>query len=287
MKKTLLSIALATISTASLADPFYIDNGTDFTPFDSGQYTATSTGLKNQLTYQYESISTVISPATGITAGSLISTIGGINVGSDANNNVTGFSPNQTGSGANSNNGFGSLFGAGGWGLTFGFSGLTGVIVDPTTLNIAYGPGGLFQLYYLDAVNPTAVAANNFMNINVTGAITTGTGILLKGDVDFTGITASNALKNLFHSGTSNCAGNDSFFAITTNCGTAMSIEFLADFNTNAAQVVQTYNNDGTWTLTGNHDGSAVFNSVPEPEVLALLGGAFLMFGAARRNKKA
>jgi len=303
MKKTLISIALASLSTAALADPFYINNGVDFSALDSGQVNATSTGLKNQITYQYESISTVIDlDNNGIDAGDTVLTTGGINPpGTLGNNNFTGFTPNQLVNGSNSNNGYNAL---GAWSMTFGITGLQGTIVNYVAgvdLDIAYGPAGLIEFYYIDPANPSADIAgdtNHFMDIDVTGALTVGPGILLTGDVDFSGtnqtsLTAGGTLmRDLFHSGTAACAGNDSFFAIATNCGTTMSIEFLADFNTNAATIGITDNGIGvdglrTFTLAGNHDGSGVFNNVPEPEMLALMGGAFLMFGAARRNRKA
>jgi len=299
MKKKLLSIALATLSTAALADPFYIDNKVDFGGTDTGQVNSTSTSLKTQLTYQYDSVSVVTDSAApaGLSAGDPIVTNGGVAVGTVANNNVTGFTPNEV-FGANSNNGYGTD-----WLLTFGFTNLSGVVQTYTPgseLTIAYGAGGTFNLYYLDTnpltpgIGSAPTAAENFMNINVLGAVSTGQGVSLFGNVDFTGTSTAKladgvtSVQTLFHSGSTTCGTDNSFFAIVTNCGIDQSIQFVADFNTDALNINIVDNGDGTLTLTGKHDGSARFDAkVAEPEMLALMGGAFLMFGAARRNKKA
>lgn len=285
-KKTVLAVALASINSLASASSFYIDNGIDFTGGDSGQVTTTSTSMKNQLTYQYESTSFVTDANNNgfVDAGEAISTAGGMAVAGNTlgNNNVTGFTPDEV-FGTNSNNGYGSS-----WFLSFGFSGLTGTVVDPFSLDIAYGPGGVFSLYYLTSALDPLDASTNFMNINITGAVTTGTGLLLQGLVDFTGVTTSDTLKNLFHSGDQSCAGDTSFFAITTTCGSSMYVEFLADFNTNAATVTRTVVDANTIQLTGSHDGSAVFNanSIPEPTTLALMSVALISFGVrSRRNQ--
>ena len=280
--KIILGLSILALSNVASADPFYVDIGTNYAP-GNDKVKATSTSLKNELTYIYESQSVVTDlDANGIDVGDTITTQGGYGIGGPSfgdigNNQVTGFNPSES-FGDNADNGYGGS----NWLLTFSFTGLQGIITDYTagsTLEIAYGAFGHFDLF----VTEDGTTFNNFMDLIVTGAKTVSGGTLLTALVDFTNVDAG--YNDIFHSGNRDCAGDDSFEAIV-GCGAPpMEINFLADFNTNAATIDIIDNLDGTFDLNGNHDGSAVFNSVPEPSVLALLGVGLSIFGFASRRK--
>lgn len=277
MKKSLLTMAILLAASSASAGNFYLDVGTAYGPL-GGQVTPTSTSMKNQFTFQYES-NTIINDldANGIDGGDTLTTIAGLAVGSLANNNVTGFTPNQVFN-TNSNNGYGTN-----WLLSFSITGLNGSVTGVTGAGVplfAYGPGLLEMFITFDGVT-----LNNFMDVNILGGGATGVGIEMVGLADFTNVDAG--YNNLIHSGDASCGGLTGFYDIFTNCGATMPISFFADFNTNVTTSAFTNNLDGTFELTSNHDGSATF-SVPEPGTLALLGGSLvLMGGMARRNKKA
>lgn len=286
MKKSLLAAALMAVGGSATAAPFYLDIGTNY----DGQIAPagdkvcdTCTSLKNELLFTYESSTTIVDmdASLSISAGDSLTTDGGLAVGDLANNMVTGFTPNEV-FGANSNNGYSTN-----WLMSFSVTGLDGVVtgVSPEGVPLfTYGPG-LLELY----VTFDGVTFNNFMDIIITGGGATGVSTILTGTADFTNVDAG--FNDLFHSGTFDCMGDSSFYAIWANCGEGagemLAINFFASFDTNI--FVSDFDFDGvdTFTLTSDHDGSASF-AVPEPSTLALLGGTMLLLGGmARRNKKA
>lgn len=297
MKKTLLALSLLGLTGSVVASPFYVDVGANwngYTTGDSDKVTNTSTSMKDEITYIYESVSTTIDndASGGLSIGDTIITdgglaTGGMGVGALGNNVVTGFNPSEGFGGIDNDNGYGG----GQWLLSFNFDSLVGTVtnyIPGDTLELAYGPGGTFNLFYtLDGTT-----FQNFMDIQVTGAVTGSGGTLLAGKVDFTTVDALPlSTYNLFHSGGATCAGSTGFYDIWLNCDglglPLLEINFLADFNTNLADItISPPDVNGSVTLTGNHDGSAVFN-VPEPSTLALFGGTLLLLGASARRRKA
>lgn len=290
MKKTLLALSLLGLTGSAVASPFYVDTGTNWdgeTTGTSDKVCDTCTSMKDEITYIYQSNSTTVDTNNDgqLSAGDTIFTSGGLAVGSLSNNVVTGFNPSQNFSNDNDNG-----YGGTNWLLSFSFTGLIGTVTEYTpgvSLELAYGPFGTFDLFY----TTDGVTFQNFMDIQVTGAVTGSGGTLLTGLIDFTNVDALPvSMYNLFHSGGATCNGLTGFYDIWANCDGVglplLEINFLADFNTNAADITVVDNGAAGATLAGNHDGSAVFN-VPEPSTLALFGGTLLLLGASARRRKA
>ena len=279
MKKSLLTVSILLAAGSASADPFYLDIGTSYGPA-GGQVCPTCTSMKDEFTFTYQSSTTIFDTVNdnAIGAGDLLTTDGGLAVGTLNNNQVNGFNPNQVFN-ADSNNGYGTNYL-----ISFSVTGLNGVVTGVTGGGVptfSYGPG-LLELF----VTFDGVTFNNFMDVAITGGGATGVSTILLGNADFTSVDAG--YNDMFHSGTDTCMGSDSYFDIWTNCGTGTDIQFFASFDTNIFVSDFTYDPvTDTFDVTSNHDGSATF-SVPEPGTLALLGGSLiLMGGMARRNKKA
>lgn len=283
LKAGFAALALAGMASAN-AGLFYLDIGTNYGPA-GGQATPTSTSVKNSIQYKYDSntfIADTDSSGT-ISVGDLLTTTAGLAVNgvtmanlNAGNNGIGNFLPQQVGPNQ-SNNGYGTN-----WYIGFSATGLQGMVtgVNGGVPMFAYAPTGQIQLY----VTTDFTTMTNFMNIDITGGGATGVSTILNGKVDFTGVTASNALKNIFHSDTTTCGGLSGFFDIWTNCGNDMSISFASTQDTNV--MASQFNAvPGGFGISSNHNGSATFD-IPEPGSLALLGLALAGLGMTQRRRK-
>lgn len=268
-------LLFAVAAPSALADQFYIDVGADFG--DNGFAQAdgnNTTGWLDEMTYVYQS-STLVTDAdlNGPDAGDAITTTGGFidgNVPSVSLNQITGFNPSQSiiDPSSPSENGYGA------WGITFQFE-LFGTLGAGLTTDFT---SGNITFYYYDA---TMVGTNftELFTISVTGTQQSVGGPRLTGEVTSVGTDMVNTV-----------VAGDVFNFATGSFGDHLDgfMEIMAsvDFNTDPSQVTSVNNGDGTWTLTGQHDGSVSF-AVPEPSALAVMALGLLVLAGLGRNRKA
>lgn len=294
LKAGCAALAFAGMASAN-AGLFYVDVGTNY-GFGVDKVNDTSTSIKNEMTYKYDS-KTTIADSNGdgvLSAGDYLTTNVGLAIPgkTPSTNSVTSFVPLPEFDGSGSNNGYGV---PGAWLLSFGASNLQGQVTSVSALGVptfVYTATGILNLFVQTSTSGGLI---NFMNIDLSGGGATGVSTILNGDVDFTGIDASilSVYGNLFHSATYTCNGKSGFYDIWVGCGgltdaLAFSFSSTQDTNVVASQFTDIVDGTGKYigkTIASNHNGSSTFD-IPEPGSMALFGLALAGLGLIQRRRK-
>ncbi|WP_159816983.1 PEP-CTERM sorting domain-containing protein [Colwellia sp. 20A7] len=290
MKKLLLASALALTTTVAVADPIFLDVGLDFGGNGNVATTSSSTGWIDQLTYIYQSDTTVVdvdgsfsgTAASLLTDGDSIVTNGGFingDLNSLSTNLITGLNPQQTTFGGPSDNGYG-----GDWGLTFQITNLMGTVAGGTNQYLDYTSGAISIYYYQAGMTATTDFIELF-TINVTNSGLTASGSFVGGNVTnygtdlVNGVVAGDVFNNLF--------GGFKEYS-EDQVSPDFAVNSLLDYNTEDVKSADFLGTDlegnNIFRVEGQHDGSIVFN-VPEPASIAILGLGLLGLAGARRRK--
>ena len=167
---------------------------------------------------------------------------------------------------------------------------------DPICFN-----SGFFEVFYSDS---TGVSNKKVLQVNVTGSDVQPTNLYVLGEVDYSWLVGADTFVENF---LVDVDSGDSFFDIWTNGGTG-AIDFVLDSNVNPP--VPTFTDDvvatndvgglysipdgmggsttvGQWAVRQTTlDGSAEFITVPEPNIVMLLGSGLIGVGFATRKRK-
>lgn len=290
MKKLLLASALALTTTVAVADPIFLDVGQDFGGNGNVATTSSSTGWIDQLTYIYQSETTVVdvdgsfsgTAASLLTDGDSIVTNGGFingDLSSLSTNLITGLNPQQTTFGGPSDNGYG-----GDWGLTFQINNLMGTVAGGTNQYLDYTSGAISIYYYQAGMTSTADFIELF-TINVTNSGLTASGSFVGGNVSNYGTDLVNGVVagDVFNS----LLGGFKEYS-EDQVSPDFAVNSLLDYNTEDVTSADFLGTDAegnnVFMVEGQHDGSITFN-VPEPASIAILGLGLLGLAGARRRK--
>lgn len=301
VKKTLIAAAIAGLGSQVGASQFYLNTagtGLGLAPAYDATVCATCSSLKDELTIQYDSSTTITLGNMMLDVGDAIVTTGGLNVGGtfDADNypsnQVTSFDPGTKSAGFIPDS---SFWGGGAFGLSFSMNligTVAGVAPGNIVTEVAYS-GGQVDVFavvldadgIVDADGSLVYDVFHLFDLSVVGSdFSNGSNFLVFGDVSFSGNEAA-AFNDFFNIAGASCGGSESFYDLA-QCMPPVEIDWILDQNLNNAQA--TIAGDGlTANITGDHDGSVAFNVVPVPAPLFLMGGALLGLAGMSRRKLA
>lgn len=275
---TLVSLAFAGTATAS---DFFVDVGVNYNDASHTGTTVngdTTTGWKDALTLNFDSVSVVTDNGDGVlSVGDTIVSQGGLAVGTSATNFVTALVPGETFAGGPSNNGYGIP----NWQLSMSFTNLMGTF---TGVDFNYTSGDIDWVLF-DATSGNTTTPVHLFTTSISGHTSLPGNQIYTGAIGNFGTDVVNGVSagDIFN--IANGAGFLSFEDAAAQLGGG--VRFRIDQNTDAggldfAAINATLNN-GTFDISGNHDGSMEF-SVPEPASVAILGLGLLGFAASRRK---
>lgn len=296
LKKLGLAVAIGSFATAAMAEPFFIDVGTDFNS-DGDSLTgdinelgysgtlATSFYFGNPAANGTPVFDTNVLPQFGFTAGNFTAIDGSTPV---TLKNVTAFAERNIDS-------LNPLFGGAqterfgldnGWSLAYNYE-LNGAV------NLAAGgvefTSGFFDVFFtaLDGDGLPTGGEIQVAKILVTGSDVQAANLNIFGEVDYSWCAPACGafVENFFN----DSASGESFYNIWSSSVPPPTINFVLDTNVNpplptVSQLVQIPG--GPLVRQTTLDGSVTF-AVPEPGTLALLGAGLFGAGALRRRNKA
>ena len=297
MKIKALALVASLLAAPVIAQPIYIDIGNDYGGNANKAAGSTTTGLLEELQFNYNSWSTIKdNNGNGIGAGDTITSTGGLKgsgfnnfAGLFGNNSISSFLPQSFGSFGPSNNGYKN-----GWELSFGFDNLVGVL---DAFGGVQWQSGTISFYA--TTNVASCAINNNINcftrlfdMNVTSGGNIPSATILSGyltnfnELDtINGVVAGDVFN--IKPGPTGKSFLDMHKELALK-GQQQAFNFKVDQNVAALPAPVSYNEaTKTYTLArALHDGSISF-SVSEPTSVAVLGLGLLGLGFSRRNKKA
>lgn len=294
MKVKVLAVAFALMSGAAMAQPVYINVGSDFGSNGFNKVAGpNSTGWVEDLQYNYTSSSSFTDANNNgvFDAGDTVLSSGGTKLPSFdpavdfGDNSITSLLPKQIG--GQSHNGYFND-----WFMTFGFDNLTGFMdynpIDGFGLRYT---GGTIS-FYAALMNVPAAQTQlvRIFDLIVTGSEYSASGLFLDGYVGNYGATAFNGVATTDMFNTSFNGANKTFGDITSTLGAdgnPIKMKFRVDLNSNSVRPNIVYQNAGDTVVQGaTHDGSISFNAqVSEPASVAMLGLGLLGLGFMRKRK--
>lgn len=290
MKLASLALLSALIAVPAVAEPIYINIGTNFGGNANKHAGPTTTGLLDELQFNYTSYSTVFDSSNDglLGVGDTITSTGGLKgTGFNFNtltdgylkNSITSLLPQAAGPFGPSDNGFKTN-----WFLSFGFDNLVGTLVSGGGVQWL---SGTISFYATTDIN-TCFGANDSscfkrlfdMNVTTGGNIPSGT--VLTGNVQNYNYNVADKFNSVFAGDVFNFAGN-------TFKGQGAS--FRVDQNVTDLPAATAWNPvTKTWTLaSAEHRGGISFATakVSEPTTLAVLGLGLMGLFYRRRSQKA
>jgi hypothetical protein len=279
--------ALAVLSFAAQAEPFYLDVGADFSSFGTKAAGPNTTGAFNEMNIRYNS-TTLITDTNGdgvlsmgdgvVGSGGLLKFGGPAGLTNDASvNRVTNFTPsasifNPTGPALN---GFPNS-----WTLSFGWNDLVGTVNSSGGIDYT---DGMIRVYLVAPSIFGNANANEILQLDVDkgGNNSIGQSLDLFGTVS----VDAGPGQNVMHWASDLTSWFDTVVAINFESNQNTEPFYVNGLLTTVVDPNTFFNGNETGYLEASHDGSISFNRIPEPGSMALLGSALIGLASLRRRR--